>query len=290
MKKALLLGALFLLLPGVLFAYVKPGNPTGFVNDYAGLLTSEQKTLLETKLSGFATLSGNEIGVVTITSLQGDTIENYANELFQDWGIGKKGQDNGLLLLIAKEDRKMRIEVGYGLEPEITDIEASHLIQNVLAPAFRNGDYFGGINQATDLIIAKLGGDNPSEFTDANPKQNYDWSGWIVIGVFGLLFLTRIFAQSRSWWLGGVIGAAAGLALTLIFGFFAVGLIGFLTLIPLGLFLDFIFSRIGPGGGPGGLPGLGSWGSGSWKGGSSSGGFGGFGGGSSGGGGASGGW
>jgi uncharacterized protein len=296
MRKALLFGAVLLLLPGVLFAYAKPGNPAGFVNDYAQLFSASEKAQLEVKLSNYEKQSGNEIAVVSIKSLNGDTIENYAVSLFDDWNIGKKGKDNGILLLIAKDDREMRIEVGYGLEPELTDIEASHLIQNVLAPAFREEKYFDGVNNAADLIIQKLGGENSGAFEDQGDGS--DWMGWIVVGVFGFLFLTRLFAQSRSWWLGGVIGGAAGLALTLLFGFFAVGLIAFVVLVPLGLFIDFIFSRIGPGGGPGGLPGLGKWGSGSWStwnsssssSSSSGGGFGGFGGGSSGGGGASGGW
>ncbi len=288
MKKALLLGALFLLLPGVLFAYTNPGNPTGFVNDYAQMLSADEKSQLETKLSDFEAQTGDEIAVVTINSLDGDTVENYAAALFDDWNIGQKGKDNGILLLIAKEDREMRIEVGYGLEPQVTDIEASHLIQNVLTPAFREEDYFGGIDEATDLLIAKLGGENSDAF--AAPAAPRDYSTYIVVGVFGLLFLTRLFAQTRSWWLGGVIGGAAGIVISFFFGLFSIGLISFLVLIPLGLLVDFIFSRIGPGGGPGGLPGLGNWGSGSWNSGSSSGGFGGFGGGSSGGGGASGGW
>lgn len=290
MKKLSLIVALALLAPGILFAYTKPGNSTGYVTDYASLLTADQKGQLELKLTNFEKQTGNEIAVVTISSLGGDTIEHYAVKLFEDWQIGKKDKDNGLLLLIAKDDRQMRIEVGYGLEPTVTDIEASHLIQNVLAPAFRQEKYYDGINEAIDLLIAKIGGENSTAFEETGDGS--DVIGWVAVIGFALLFLTRLFAQSRSWWLGGVIGAAAGLAMTFLFGFFAVGLIGFIVLIPLGLFIDFIFSRIGPGGGPGGLPGLGRWGNSSWTSGSSSsgGGFGGFGGGSSGGGGASGGW
>jgi uncharacterized protein len=291
MKKIAAIVFAALLLPGVAFGYANPGNPTGFVNDYASILSSEQKAQLEAKLSDFEKKSGNEIAVVTINSLGGDTIENYAAALFDDWNIGQKGKDNGLLLLIAKDDRKMRIEVGYGLEPYVTDIEASHLIQNVLTPAFRSGDYFGGINEATDLLISKLGGEDSPAFAGSDQGTAPDFGTWFVAGIFGLLFLSRLFAQSRSWWLGGVIGAAAGIVISFFFGFIAVGLVSLIVLVPLGLIIDFIFSRIGPGGGPGGLPGLGRWGSGSWSSGSSSGGgFGGFGGGSSGGGGASGGW
>jgi len=274
-----------LLLPVFAHAYFTPGEPQGFVNDYAQIFSTEEKIQLEAKLSQFQKQTGNEIAVVSINSLVGDTIENFAVKLFEDWRIGKKGEDNGLLLLIAKEDREMRIEVGYGLEPYITDLEASHLIQNVLVPAFRDEQYYAGVNEATDLIIKKLDGDTSAAFS-ASAEEVPDFSGYVVFGLFGLLFLTRLFAQTRSWWLGGVIGAAAATVVTSLFGFANAGLISFLVLVPLGFFIDFIFSRIGPGGGPGGLPGMGSWGG---RGGSG-GGFGGFGGGSSGGGGASGRW
>ncbi len=274
------------LLPVFAHAYYSLGAPQGFVNDHANLFSTEEKIQLEAKLTQFEKETGNEIAVASINSLVGDTIENFAVKLFEDWKIGKKGNDNGLLLLIAKEDREMRIEVGYGLEPYITDLEASHLIQNVLVPAFRGEHYFDGVNEATDLLIRKLEGDNPTAF--ALPSQEApDYSNYFIFGLFGFLFLTRLFAQTRSWWLGGLIGAAAAAVVAFFFGFMLAGLIAFLVLVPLGFLVDFIFSRIGPGGGPGGLPGMGSWGG---RGGSSGGGFGGFGGGSSGGGGASGRW
>jgi uncharacterized protein len=288
MKKILLLAlAVLLLSPSALSAYTKPGNPTGFVNDYAKLFSADERAQLEAKLSGFNTQTGNEVAVVSIETLEGEGIENFAEALFQDWGIGKAGEDNGILLLISKGDREMRIEVGYGLEPYITDIEASHLIQNVLTPAFRQEKYFDGVDEATGLIMAKLEGNYSPAFAAPVQESMPDYNNYFIFGIFGLLFLSRLFAQTRSWWLGGAIGAAAAIVVTFFFGFVVAGLIAFLVLVPLGLFIDFIFSRIGPGGGPGGLPGMGSWGG---RGGSSSGGFGGFGGGSSGGGGASGRW
>lgn len=284
MKKFFLLAAALVLLPGAVFAYANPGTPTGFVNDFAGMLNIDQKQQLETKLSNYEKSSGNEIAIATVQTLGGDTVENFAAKLFEDWKIGKRGEDNGILLFIAREDRQMRIEVGYGLEPQLTDIEASHLLANVLVPAFKNESYFAGIDQATDLIMQKLGGESPEAFATA-PEQGTP-PNYFLIGIFALLFLSRVFAQTRSWWLGGAIGAAAALVVTLIYGFILPGLIAFLLLIPLGLIVDFIFSRIGPGGGPGGIGGLGGWGSSGGSGGS----FGGFGGGRSGGGGASGRW
>lgn len=284
MKKAFLLVAALLFLPGLAFGYINPGPPRGFVNDFAEMFTQDQLQQLEAKLSAYAKSSGNEIAVATVQSLGGDTVENFAAKLFEDWQIGEKGKDNGILLLVAKEDRQMRIEVGYGLEPQLTDIEASHLLSNVLVPAFKNGDYFGGVSGAVDLMVQKLSGEYPEAFVaraESQPPTNY-----FLFGIFAFLFLSRVFAQTRSWWLGGAIGAAAGVVVALLYNSIMLGLAALLILVPLGFILDFIFSRIGPGAGYNGFGGPGGFGSGS----SGGGGFGGFGGGSSGGGGASGRW
>lgn len=98
--------------PLIARAYQSPGKPAGYVNDYAGLLSSGQKSALNDQLTAFEKETSNEISVVTIASLEGDTIENYAEKLFQEWGIGKADKDNGVLLLVARDDREVRIEVG----------------------------------------------------------------------------------------------------------------------------------------------------------------------------------
>ncbi len=280
--------ALLIAVPCAAFAYTSPGKPTGYVNDFAAMLAAPEKTSLETKLAAFEKKTGDEIAVVTVPTIGDDYIENYAVKLFEEWGIGKKGKDNGVLVLIARDDHEIRIEVGYGLEPELTDIEAGHLIDNVLTPAFRQGNFYAGIDAAADQIILKLQGENPEGFAEpVTPASADDIKSSLVLGFIGLVFVTRIFAASKSWWLGGVLGAGAGLIVTVMYGFFSAGLLSLLTFIPLGLFLDFVFSKIGPGGGRGGFGGgMGGFGGGFGSGGGSS--FGGFGGGSSGGGGASG--
>src|SRR3989344_5277330 len=106
------------------FAYTSPGSPSGFVNDFAQMMSAGARAQLEQKLVQLEKDSTNEISVVTINNLDGDTIENFAVKLFQEWGIGKTKNDNGILLLIAKDDRKMRIEVGYGLEGALTDAQS----------------------------------------------------------------------------------------------------------------------------------------------------------------------
>jgi len=131
--------AAWFILPKPLLAYSNPGQPSGLVNDYAALLSPENRAALESKLEAFRDSSSNEIAVVTIKSLDGDAIENYAVKLFEDWGIGTEKNDNGLLLLVALDDRKMRIEVGYGLEGVLPDATANQIINKTLKPALQEG-------------------------------------------------------------------------------------------------------------------------------------------------------
>lgn len=139
-------------------AYTSPGAPSGRVNDFAGVLTSAQKQGLESVIQNFEQETSNQLAVVTIQNLGGDTIENYANELFREWGIGDKEKNNGLLFLIAIEDRKMRIEVGYGLEGAVTDIATKHIQDEIVRPAFQSGDYWLGIAGGTQALINLAGG------------------------------------------------------------------------------------------------------------------------------------
>jgi len=127
----------FVALSGVALAYTNPGSPTGFVNDFAGVFSGEQKATLEQKLVTFEKETSNEITVVTIKALDGDTIENFAVKLFEDWEIGKKDKDNGVLVLLAMDDRQMRIEVGYGLEGALTDAQSFWIINKIMKPAFQ---------------------------------------------------------------------------------------------------------------------------------------------------------
>lgn len=277
------------------FAVAIPA-PAGFVNDFAGVLTPEQKQALETSLTDYEKTSGNEIAIALIKSLEGDTVENIAVRLFEQWKIGKKGADNGVLFLAAIEDRKMRIEVGYGLEPLLTDAEAGDIIRNAVAPEFKSGDYAAGITRGIEAIKEQLSQD-PQAVTAK--RGSGDAGLWVWIVIFGFFFLQMVFvyfcaflARSKSIWLGGIVGVAAGLLFGLFLASLLTGIISAGILGGLGLLLDWYLSRrytwLTKAGKPtdwwhtaGGF-----WGGG----GGSSGSSGGFGGGSSGGGGASGGW
>jgi len=287
-----ILSGLFLLIPFAVLAYQNPDIPTSFVNDFAGMLVAEQRQSLETKIKSFEKDTGNELSVVTVSNLGGDTIENFAVKLFEDWGIGKNKKDNGVLLLISRDDRQFRIEVGYGLEGALTDAQSFWIIRNVLKPAFQKRDYYGGINGGVDSIISITKGEfAPDTNSTGNSKFNIDsvffllWVSWIFF-----VWMGSILARSKSWWGGGIVAAViafvVGLGFTLVFGF-----VSALILIPLGLWLDRVVSRkyaiAKETGQP--LP----WWFGGRRGGGSGfggGGFGGFGGGRSGGGGSSGSW
>lgn len=282
----LFLFVLATVLPVAVFAYVNPGSPTGFVNDFAGVLNVEQKQQLEEKLSGFEKGTGNEISIVLIKTLDGDDIGDFAVQLFKDWGIGKEGKDNGALVLVAVGDREMRIEVGYGLEGFLTDAQSYWIIKNEMTPAFRDNDFYGGLNAAVDKIIGVIGGEIIPEY---KPEPKVDYFNIIAFIIFIFVWFGSILGRSKSWWAGGVIGGIAGIIIGFIKGFLYFGAISLAVLIPLGLLFDFIASRTySKSKSQGKVPPW--WIGGGGFGGRSGGGFGGFGGGSSGGGGASGRW
>lgn len=229
----------------------KPSRVT-LVTDAAGVLTAEQKQALENKLVAIDDSSSNQIAVVIIPSLDGYPKEEYATKLFREWGIGNKKTNNGVLLLIAIQDRQIRIEVGYGLEGAIPDITALNIIDNDIKPAFKAGNYYDGIDLATDNIAKAAVG----EYKVKRAKKSKGKGGG---GLF-VIILIIIFVILR----GGRGGGGSN-----------IGRGGFSD-VATGMLLG---SLLGGGNRHGG----GGWGD-------SGGGFGGFGGGSSGGGGAGGSW
>lgn len=238
MKKIYFLA--ILLLPVVVFAYASPGQPAGFVNDFAGLLSQQEKSALELKLSDFSKITGAEIAVVTISNLGGDTIENFAVKLFEEWGIGKTGQDNGALLLIAKDDRQTRIEVGYGLEPVLTDAQSYWILHNVITPAFGEGKFFDGINNGVDKIISAVGGEQIPVEQENQSSSSSDFF-WLLLA--GPIWLASILGRSKSWWLGGALGGVGGLVIGLIYGFIYMGIFSIAGLAILGLVFDYLVSK-----------------------------------------------
>lgn len=130
--------------------------PAGYVTDTTGTLTVDESAALEAKLSDFEKSSTVEVAVVVVPSLGGKPIEQYAIELADAWKVGKADTDNGVIFLVAIQDRKMRIEVGHGLEGDLTDSQAGNIIRDVVAPYFRAGRYSEGINAGVDAIINQV--------------------------------------------------------------------------------------------------------------------------------------
>lgn len=264
--------------------------PSGYVNDFANLYSEQFKSGMELQLSDLSKSGSAEIAVVTVKSLEGIPIEEYAVKLFEKWKVGKKGVDNGLLLLIAKDDREVRIEVGYGLEPYITDGRAGDIIRNEMVGEFKNSKYEAGTQKAVGSLTKFIL--NQDVAPPSAPKKNNDFPvTFLFLGIYFLgTYLASFLGRTKEIWpgglIGGILGLIIGLAAASLFGAVIIGLFAGLF----GLFMDFILSRNFKIRKDKGLP-TSFWSSG---GGFSSGGggssFGGFGGGSSGGGGASGRW
>lgn len=262
--------ALFMLLSLAAWAddkdFPQKPNPPRLVNDFANVIEAGDEQKLEQKLVGFDNTSSNQITIVTIRSLGGYDVSQYAVELANRWGIGQKGKNNGVLLLAAIEDRRINISTGYGLEGALTDITTGRIIRNEITPSFKEGNYYAGFDKGVDAIIAATKG----EYT-ADPKK-HDKDGGIGIGAIIIFIIIMVFILSR----GGGRGGGG----TYMSGRGRRGGLG-------GFILGNIIGSALSGGGRGGFGG----GGGGFGGGSSGGGgFGGFGGGSFGGGGSSGSW
>src|SRR5690606_13567079 len=126
------------------------------VVDRAEMIDQVTEASLTAKLAAFEQKSSDQLVVLTIDDLDGEAIEPFANRQFRAWGLGQAGEDNGILLVVAKNDRRMRIEVGYGLEGTLTDLHSKLIIENTMVPAFRAGDFSGGISAAVDDIVMVL--------------------------------------------------------------------------------------------------------------------------------------
>lgn len=154
-----LLGIIFLLFPIFSSALDVP-TLTNFVTDNANLLTQDQKETLENSLKNFETQTTNQIVILTVNNLDGDTIENYSIEVAEKNKIGDKEKDNGVLLLISKEDRQVRIEVGMGLEESLTDAKSSYIIRHSITPEFKEEKYYEGINNGIQEIEKTISDQN----------------------------------------------------------------------------------------------------------------------------------
>lgn len=132
---------------------------TGRVNDYAGILNDNQKAMLENMLQETENKTSSQVVLLTVKSLEGDALEDYSIRVVEKWQIGQKEFNNGVLVLVALAEKKIRIEVGYGLEPIITDLKSGYIIREMVVPYFKKGDYYGGISQGLGAVTGLISKD-----------------------------------------------------------------------------------------------------------------------------------
>ena len=281
------LGAL-LFLPLALWALVVP-ELKGRVNDYAGMLSPATVRDLDALLAQFERSESTQIVVLTIPSLESDDLEQFSIKVAEAWRIGQKGSDNGAILLISRDDKKVRIEVGRGLEGTLTDLVSGRIIRNEITPRFRQGDFDGGVKAGVGAMMASVKG----EYTGKRDLSRAKKSAPSIFAMLIFLGIAVVFLGAMSKYLGS---AAGGIGLPVAAGLSHPGF-SWLTLLLLGgaglvggLLLTGAFSGLrgrGDGGGHWGGPWIGGGG---FGGGDSGGGDFGGGGGDFGGGGASGDW
>jgi len=260
-KQGILIALTFILVSTGLRAQELPPRSNTLVTDYTNSLSPDQKAQLERKLVAFNDTSSTQIAVVLIKSIGVYDIADYTARLAESWGVGQKGKNNGVVLLAAIADRKVTIQTGYGVEGALPDAITKRIITNEIRPAFKQGDYYSGLDRATDAIISYTKG----EYKANKPKKRKSGSSGFPVGLVILIVLIVAVISRRGGGGGGgrVIGSRGGADL---------------------LWWTMLSGMAGRGGGSGG----GSFGGGGF--GDGGGGFGGFGGGSFGGGGSSGDW
>jgi uncharacterized protein len=197
MKKTLIL--LFTFITLLLSAKDFPAL-TGRVVDDAGVLNTSEITNLEGALAGYETETGNQVVMVTISSLYGESLELYSIELAEAWQIGHEGDDNGLIILAVINDRKLRIEVGYGLEGVITDFESAAIIRDYIAPFFRQQQYFQGLAAALQRVSTLTGAGDPFANSTINTRQieQHRRTGPVAVRFLVALFVIMGFAMGLT--------------------------------------------------------------------------------------------
>ncbi|MEA9488281.1 TPM domain-containing protein [Xanthomonas campestris] len=265
------------------------------VVDTTGTLDAAQLQQLEQQALALQQRKGAQLQILIVPTTQPEAIEQYTQRVFDQWKIGRKGVDDGVLLLVAKDDRRVRIQPGYGLEGAIPDIVANRIIQEYLAPRFREGDYGGGIRDATATLAGLIEGEAlpapvSGHASDLSDSDSGSWVMALFIGVFVAL-IARVFLRALPRPVRGVLnGAAAGTAALLLTSLVFASIGAAVAGLVVGLASGSGGRSIGGGGWGGGFGGFGGGGRGGGFGGGGFGGGWGGGGGSSGGGGASGSW
>lgn len=198
---------------------------SGRVVDAAGVLKPEDKAGIEAKLKAYEDKTSDQVVVATVPSLQGTTIEDFANRLFRAWALGQKKTNNGALLLVAPTERKVRIEVGYGLEGALTDALSKVIITTAITPRFKTGDYAGGISAGVDAMLSILSGDAEEWHRKAQVREDAVDPMQVFVFIVLIVIVVVIFSRmgrgrgggfvmlpgpSSGGWSGGTSGGFGG--------------------------------------------------------------------------------
>jgi len=213
------------------------------VTDTAGLLAPDQRAALEQKLAAFEQHKGSQLGVLIVPTTAPEAIEQYGIRVAEQWKLGRKGTDDGLILIVAKDDRTLRIEVGYGLEGVVPDAIAKRVIAETIVPRFQAGDFSGGVDAGMDQLIALVDGEPLPPPAQPRGGQGDNPLGLLVLGI---LFLGQILRAVLGPVLGGAVvgggafvaalamGSGAGIALAFGVGGFVVTALGLMALLSQG--------------------------------------------------------
>ena len=215
MRRAALLLALLALAAAARAQGAEVPYLTGRVVDNAEILKPDTQRRIAAELQAHEKKTTNQIAVLTVPSLGGESVEEYAVRVFEQWKLGRKGKDNGVLVVVVPQDRRMRIEVGYGLEGVLTDVAASRIIRDVMTPRFRAGDYDGGVSQGVAAIMAQLEGKATAPAYAPEPQaQQSDFikaprmawhekvlMGAFIFGIIGLFTFIGIITPGVGWFL-----------------------------------------------------------------------------------------
>ncbi len=214
------------------------------VTDLAGTLAAEQRGSLEAKLAAFESGKGSQIAVLIVPTVKPETIEQYALRVAESWRLGRRGADDGALLLVAMGDRKVRIEVGYGLEGALNDATAKRIISEIISPRFKQGDFAGGIDAGVDAMIKVVSGEAlPAPSAETSRRADVDdgfetllFAGFVLVFVVGGV-LRAIFGRFLA---AGMIGVAAGVIASLLISSLLVAVILGLVAGVISLFLGMV--------------------------------------------------
>lgn len=222
------------------------------VTDLTGTLSTEQRETLEARLTAFEREKGAQIAILIVPTTKPEAIEQYSIRVAEQWKLGRKGVDDGVLLLIAKQDKKLRIEVGYGLEGALNDATAKRIIAETITPRFKEGRFYEGIEAGLDRLFAVVGGEIlPAPAASSQDVDSagagFDLQEILIVGVLIVVGATWILRRAFGRFLGAAIagGVATSIASFFVGSMIIAGVIGFLV---------FIFSLVAGSGRSSGLP------------------------------------